>query len=80
MEEFEYTKHASEMILERSIRTDWIESTLSNPDRAEFVDNEEVHYIKQIKEFGNRYLRIVVNPFSQPKKIITLFFDRRVRE
>lgn len=80
MEEFEYTKHALEMIQERLIRTDWIDATISIPDKTEFIDNDEIHYIKQIKEFGNRYLRIVVNPYSQPKKIITLFFDRRIKE
>ncbi len=79
MEEFEYTKHTIDMIFERDIKDNWISDTIISPDYTEFVSNEELHYIKQIKEFGNRFLRVVVNPYSQPKRIITLFFDRRIK-
>lgn len=57
----------------------WIAMTILIPDYTEFISDEELHYIKQINEFGNRYLRVVVNPYSQPKRIITLFFDRRIK-
>lgn len=37
-----------------------------------------IHFIKKIKDFDYRYLRIVVN--IQSNKIVTLFFDRRLKE
>ncbi|MBM2815562.1 MAG: hypothetical protein HW421_2324 [Ignavibacteria bacterium] len=67
------------MIIEREIPESWISDAINAPDYTEFISNEELHYIKQIKEFGNRYLRVVVNPYTQPKRIITLFFDRRIK-
>jgi hypothetical protein len=79
MNEFEFSKHAIDMIYERGINMDWISDTIKAPDHTEFISDEELHYIKQIKEFGNRYLRVVVNPYTQPKRIITLFFDRRIK-
>ena len=36
------------------------------------------HFIKQIPEYGNRWLRVVVNVEVTPKKRITAFFDRRL--
>ncbi len=80
MEQYEFTKHAKDMILEREIQEHWIIDTINYPNRIEMINNEEIHYIKQIKEFGNRFFRIVVNPYTNPKRIITLFFDRRVTE
>lgn len=79
MDNFEYSKHTVDMIIEREIRESWISDTITTPDYTEFVSEEELHYIKQIKEFGNRFLRVVVNPFLQPKRIITIFFDRRIK-
>lgn len=79
MDDFEFSKHTVDMIIEREIRESWIFDTITTPDFTEFVSEEEMHYIKQIKEFGNRFLRVVVNPFLQPKRIITIFFDRRMK-
>jgi len=78
MDDFDYSKHAIDMIIEREIQERWVSDTINYPDFTEFKSEDELHYIKQIKEYGNRYLRVVVNPFSQPKRIITLFFDRRI--
>ena len=53
--------------------------TIKNPEKREFKDDGTVHYIKAIEEYGSRYLRVVLNPQSNPLKIVTLFFDRRIR-
>jgi len=37
------------------------------------------HYIKAIKEHGSRFLRVVVNPNVNPRRVVTLSFDRRLR-
>jgi hypothetical protein len=79
MDDFEYSKHTIDMILEREIQENWTSDTITTPDYTEFVSDIELHYIKQIKEFGNRYLRVIVNPYSQPKHIITIFFDRSIK-
>ncbi len=63
---------------ERSyIKLEWIERAINNPDFVEEVSKEEVRLWKQIEEFGNRFLRVVVN--VERKIVITAFFDRGFR-
>lgn len=64
---------------ERKISEKWVELTLTDPDRCDEPGDGTVHYMKGIKEHNNRYLRVIVNPGKKPIKIITLFFDRRLR-
>jgi hypothetical protein len=77
---FEFTRHASDVILEREIKLEWIIDTFEYPEKVLIINDEEMHYIKQIKENENRFLRVVVNPNYQPYRIITIFFDRRIKE
>jgi hypothetical protein len=79
MKQFEFSEHASDMLKERNIKKSWVELTLENPDLKEEKEDGSIHYIKVIKKYGQRYLRVVVNPTERPQKIITLFFDRRLR-
>ncbi|MCX7737427.1 MAG: DUF4258 domain-containing protein [Candidatus Kapabacteria bacterium] len=79
MQNIIFTKHALDMIKEREISESWIKDTITNPDYTEIKSNEEIHYIKQIKENGNRFLRVVVNLITRPNKIVTVFFDRRLK-
>jgi hypothetical protein len=37
------------------------------------------HYIKAIPEHGGRFLRVVINHQVEPPRVVTLFFDRRLR-
>lgn len=81
MEGFELTKHAHHQLQEREIQLAWLEAAVAQPDRvipdADAFGN--THYLKQIPDFGHRWLRVVVNPTVDPKRIVTLFFDRRVQ-
>ena len=81
MEGFELSIHAREQVQQRELRQTWLEETLSRPDRviplADSFGN--THYLKRITDFGNRWLRIVVNPNVEPQRIVTVFFDRRVK-
>lgn len=81
MEGFELTHHAQRQLKERAIQECWVEATLSQPDRQLPVADAfgNTHYLKQIAEFGDRWLRVVVNPAVNPKRIVTVFFDRRVQ-
>lgn len=81
MEEFEFTEHARYQIQDRAIQLSWIEETLTAPQRllplADVYGN--THFLKQIPDFGNRWLRVVVNPNVTPQRVVTVFFDRRVK-
>ena len=71
--------HFGDMLEERRIDRDWVQRTLVAPDETEEHDDDTRHYIKRIPEFGNRWLRIVINIAKQPNKGVTAFFDRRLR-
>jgi hypothetical protein len=71
--------HFTDMLKERGIQREWADSALEAPDRIEEHDDGTRHYIKQISEYGNRWLRVIVNATSIPEKRVTAFFDRRLR-
>lgn len=75
----EYTKHFQEMLEERTIYPEWVERTLKTPDRTEMHEDGTCHFIKQIQEYKNRWLRVVVNLCVNPNRAVTAFFDRRLR-
>ncbi|MEZ4528981.1 MAG: DUF4258 domain-containing protein [Desulfobacterales bacterium] len=74
-----YTKHFQEMLEERKISPEWIEQTLESPDKTENFPDGTTHFIKQIEEYENRWLRIVMNTAVHPYRAVTAFFDRRLR-
>ena len=71
--------HFADMLRERAIKREWVNLALDMPDRKEDHDDGTKHFIKQIPEFGNRWLRVVVNVAGFPEKRVTAFFDRRLR-
>ncbi len=73
------TKHFREMLEERNIRPDWVQQALAAPDRVVNRDDGTQHYIKQIEQYGNRWLRVIVNPSKEPPTKVTVFFDRRLK-
>ena len=75
----EESAHFGDMLNERGIAREWVERALREPQRTEEHDDRTRHFIKQIPEFGNRWLRVVVNVDVQPEKRVTAFFDRRLR-
>jgi hypothetical protein len=79
LKKMEYSKHFQEMLEERKIYPAWVEQTLEMPDHTEIREDGTCHFIKQIQEYENRWLRIVVNVCVNPNRVITAFFDRRLR-
>ena len=77
--DFEYSAHAREMIQERRISEEWVRRTLDSPDCREMRVDGNMHYIKAIPDHDGRFLRVVVNPIVVPNRIVTVFFDRRLR-
>ena len=71
--------HFSDMLAERGILPEWAERTLTDPDLIEEHDDGTRHYIKRIPEFGDRWLRVIVNVSVTPERRVTAFFDRRLR-
>ena len=79
MIDYEFSEHAYDMLRERNIREDWVKLAIEDPERKEPMDDGTVHYIKAIEQYGGRLLRFVVNPDVSPQRIVTVFFDRRIR-
>ena len=52
---------------------------LESPDHTEIGADNNVHYIKESNEFGPRTFRVIVNPRATPNRVITFFFNRRLR-
>ncbi|MCD6587127.1 MAG: DUF4258 domain-containing protein [Candidatus Fermentibacteraceae bacterium] len=73
------SKHFTDMLVERGIKKEWAKLALDSPDRIEKKGDGTRHLIKRIPEFGNRWLRVIVNTATVPETLITAFFDRRVR-
>jgi transposase len=67
------------MLSERGIEREWVSLAVQHPDRTEEKDDGTRHYIKRMAENGNRWLRVIVNVNEVPEKLVTVFFDRRLR-
>ncbi len=78
MIDYEFSEHALDMLKERNIREAWVKLTMETPEKQEKYGSL-VHYIGAIREYEGRYLRVVVNSDVKPQRIVTLFFDRRLR-
>ncbi|MFO8033864.1 MAG: DUF4258 domain-containing protein [Candidatus Bipolaricaulota bacterium] len=75
----ELSQHAKQVLRERSIDKTWVRKAIESPDRVETGEDGNTHYIKSIAEQGERFLRVVVNTHVTPQRVVTAFFDRRLR-
>jgi hypothetical protein len=73
------TTHFKKMLAERNILDQWVDRTLSDPDKIEDHEDGTRHYLKQIREYDNRWLRVIVSSAAEGPRAITVFFDRRLR-
>lgn len=79
MLDVELSSHAKDMLLERDILEEWVWRAIRTPDQKEIGIDNNTHYLKAIPEKENRILRVVVNPHVKPNRVVTVFFDRRLR-
>ncbi len=79
MAEVQLSGHARDMLSERGIAEEWLWRAIRTPDRTEMGANGNVHYMKAIPEHGGRFLRAIVNRHVEPARVVTVFFDRRLR-
>ena len=75
----EDTSHFKDMLKERGIEREWADLAVLQPDRTEDHADGTRHYIRRIPDFGDRWLRVIVNVASDPERRVTAFFDRRLR-
>jgi len=79
--DYELSQHARDVLEEREILRVWLERVLTAPQRIE-PDPDDVeleHRLGRIAEHGNRVLRVVVNKTVRPTRVVTLYFDRTMR-
>jgi hypothetical protein len=78
---FELTKHAKKVLAEREIPLEWMERTLVEPELRQ-PDPDDVaveRRFRRIPEFGNRVLRVAVNTAVEPNRVVSVFFDRKMK-
>ena len=83
-EDFPYslTSHGAAVLAEREIPLDWVARVLAQPARVEpDEDNSNLrHAVGRIPEFRGRVLRVIYDGTTSPWRIVTAFFDRRLRD
>lgn len=77
MLDYELSGHTKDMLKERKIDEQWVWRTIQTGQKKKSNDGN-IHFIKAIKERDGRVLRVIVNPYVNPKRIVTVFFDRRL--
>lgn len=75
------TQHAQDAMSERSIPVQWLERVLVTPEKTEpdKSDTQLTHLLGTIAEHENRVLRVVVNREVDPQRVVTVYFDRRIK-
>ncbi len=78
---FELTKHAQKALDEREIPREWLERTLAAPELV-IPDPDDAtveRRFRRIPEFGGRVLRVAVNTTVEPNRVVSVFFDRKMK-
>ncbi len=79
MPDFELSSHAKDMLRERKIAEEWVWRVVEAPVSKKKGKDGNMHYTKPIKERDGRILHVVINPDLVPQRIVTVFFDRRLK-
>lgn len=82
MVKFELTVHAQTVAQARAIEAAWVASTLAAPELLlpDRDDPELMHALAKIPARENRVLRVVYNATTNPARVVTVFFDRTMRD
>lgn len=76
---YEFSTHAKDMLRERNIEEEWVWRTIET-GKSKKGDDGHLHYSKPIREKDGRILHVVINPYVNPRRIVTVFFDRRLQK
>ena len=79
--ELAYSWHALYVMAERMISPEWVARTVAEPAFRVSDPNDEAleRFYRTVPEYGNRVLRVVVNTQVAPWRVVSVFFDRRMR-
>lgn len=78
---YQLTRHAETAVFKRKIEIAWIERALTDPEWRK-VDASKpglMHAFVRIAERNDRVLRVVYNATVHPVRVVTVYFDRRLR-
>lgn len=78
MAKVSFTKHAEDMLIEREFTREQIISITEKPDWKQ-DDEDEVDVWHAFKRIGKKVLRVVVRGREEPYTVITMFYDKRMR-
>lgn len=73
-----FTRHAEDMLKERKFTKEEIISVISNPDWRD-NDEQETEIWHAFKRIGQKTLRVVIKGREEPYTVITMFYDKRLR-
>ncbi|MBL7180379.1 MAG: DUF4258 domain-containing protein [Desulfobacterales bacterium] len=78
---YKLTHHAEDALVKRKIKKEWLGRVLAFPQRIEPDATDPIleHRLAEISECENRVLRVIINPHTNPIRVVTLFFDRKIR-
>ena len=79
---YDLTDHARESLRKRPTSSlEWVERVLQQPERVEpdTVDVDLEHRLGRIPEYDGRVLRVIVKKTTDPLRIVTCYFDRKMR-
>jgi hypothetical protein len=78
---FELTNHARKVMEDRAIPSEWMERTFGSPEliQPDPADPSVERRFRRIPEFGGRVLRVAVNTKFDPHRIVSVFFDRKMK-
>jgi hypothetical protein len=78
---FQFSNHALRTLTEREILAEWVERTLEVPDLILPDPNDATveRCFRRIPEFGGRVLRVAVNRTVEPNRVVSVFFDRKMK-
>ena len=78
---FELTQHAKKALAEREIALEWVERAMSAPELRlpDPGDAAVERRYRRIPEHGGRVLRVAVNIAVEPERIVSVFFDRKMK-
>lgn len=79
--ELEYSWHALIVMAEREILPEWVEATVSEPmlRTSDPYDDAVERFYRTIPGRNQRVLRVAVNTQVAPWRVVSVFFDRRMR-
>jgi hypothetical protein len=79
--DYQLSQHAMDALVKRKIPVEWVERVLESPQRTERDprDGTLAHRLASVPEHGNRVLRLIVNLKKTPARVVTLYFDRKMK-